>query len=64
MTDEDEFVYPLLKFTGKIGKILAMKDIRNYVDKKLAEKHEQYLIGVINDHDNELAKEICYLFCC
>ena len=45
VTDDDEFVYPLLELTGKIGKILPMKDVRNYVDKKLAEKHEQYLIG-------------------
>ena len=40
-----------------------MKDVRYYVEKKLAEKHEQYLIGVITDHDNELAKEIRHLYC-
>ena len=62
VTDDDDYIYPLLGLEGKVGKILPMED-RKYVDQKLAEKHEQYLLGIITDHDNELAKEFRYLYC-
>ena len=61
--DTDEPDLEVKKRASNVARIMYNTDVLNYLDKKFGEKHEQYLLEIINQQENELAKEVKQLYC-